>query len=473
MGLVVKLAQSVGLHRDSGKWNLNPEETFRRRCLLWEIYTYDSWQSLTYGRPPSFSLAHIDTKRPHETYKNPYGEVDMSFAAWKHGFCQDCLSVVHDQVLVSARPPSYKTIQEMDKKVRLYYVPPSLQVPGFGGVKYSREPEQPSTELTMQRYIAFAIKEMSLFYMHRGFFARALEDSPSDPMGSKYAPSVLAAYTSACSFVGLIGSLYKQHPILTERMWFLFTHVFSCSIVLGSIAAKSQMAIAPSALSHLESAYAIFLSVSTSRKNRILPVLQKLKERAHAALVNNSSPDLTRYPPSFNSPPIKAEEDELAGLGGSTRLVSRRKSTSPTSPYSSASPPSPPSSVSSPPPSFQPIPVPTSLATAAEWSYATNVQDPMTPTQYSPYTTTTQDSSNMTSPVVSPAQYHYPQTQHTMTLDGMPDYYGYNGQETAMRTDYSSYSNGYEAHSPNEYMMPASDISDSWQNLMAQYRQMS
>jgi hypothetical protein len=101
----------------------------------------------------------------------------------------------------------------------------------------------------MQRYITFAIKEISkyydrfkdvtsipprssaaLFYMHRGYFAQALEDNPTDPMGSKFAPSVLAAYSSACSFVGLIESLFKQHPGLTERMWFLFTHVFSCSV---------------------------------------------------------------------------------------------------------------------------------------------------------------------------------------------------------------------------------------------------
>lgn len=70
----------------------------------------------------------------------------------------------------------------------------------------------------------------ALFYMHRGFFAQAMEDNPIDPMGSKYAPSVLAAYGSACSFVGLIESLFKQHPVLTERMWFLFTHVFSCAV---------------------------------------------------------------------------------------------------------------------------------------------------------------------------------------------------------------------------------------------------
>lgn len=66
--------------------------------------------------------------------------------------------------------------------------------------------------------------------MHRGFFAQALEDNPVDPLGSKYSQSVLAAYGSACTFIGLIESLFKQQPELTERMWFLFTHVFSCSV---------------------------------------------------------------------------------------------------------------------------------------------------------------------------------------------------------------------------------------------------
>jgi hypothetical protein len=81
-------------------------------------------------------------------------------AAWKHKFSAECLSVVHDQAF-GTRSPSYAVIQELDKKVRNWYVPPSLMVPGFGNSKIGAEVEQPSVELTMQRYIAFAIKEIS------------------------------------------------------------------------------------------------------------------------------------------------------------------------------------------------------------------------------------------------------------------------------------------------------------------------
>ncbi|KAI8996354.1 fungal-specific transcription factor domain-containing protein [Trametes punicea] len=339
MGLAVKLAQSLGLHRDSGRWNLDEKETFRRRSLFYELYTYDSWQSLTYGRPPSFAPAFIDCKMPEEPRKNEQGDVEMSFPAWKHRFSFKCLAVVHERAF-GATVPRYSVISELDKKVRDFYIPPSLRVPGFGGAPLEGPHVQPPIELTMQRYTAFAIKEMTLFYLHRGFFAHALEESPGDPLGSKYAPSVLAAYTCACSFVGLVRSLYSQHPGLTERMWFLFTHVFSCSIVLGSIATKCPtMALAPSALSNLDSALNLFNDVSNSgnvRAAKVLPVLRKLKARAQAAkqAASTSSQHANVAQSPTESLFIKEEDEELAALGGKTRLVSRKSPSATSNPSS-------------------------------------------------------------------------------------------------------------------------------------------
>jgi len=183
---------------------------------------------------------------------SPISSHRLLVSAWKHRFSSQCLSVVHDQAF-GTRPLSYKNFQDLHKKVMNWYIPPSLQVPGFGGTKiHSPVTDQPTVQLTMQRYTAFAIKEISLsfysvfihestylcfpaiFYMHRGYFAQAIRENPGDPIGSRYSHSVLAAYNSATSFVNLVESLFNQHPSLTERMWFLFTHVFSCS-VCGSL----------------------------------------------------------------------------------------------------------------------------------------------------------------------------------------------------------------------------------------------
>ncbi|KAG5715994.1 hypothetical protein E4T56_gene2317 [Termitomyces sp. T112] len=444
MGMIIKMAQSIGLHRDSGKWKLDSVETQKRRELFYELLTYDSWQSLTFGRPPSLSAVHIDSKLPHETTKNATGEVEMSFAAWKHRFASQCLSVVHDQAF-SARPPNYKAIQDLDKRVRQWYVPPSLQVPGFGGAKPGIELEQPSIELTFQRYIAFAIKEMSLFYMHRGYFAQAMEDSPVDPMGSKYSPSVLAAYTSACSFVGLVESLFKQYPVLTERMWFLFTHVFSCAIVLGSIAVKSKMQIAPSASSHLDSAYNLFSQVTDrSRTYKILPILQKLRERAHATSTNSpqQSQSVTRL--SFLSPTIKSETEELTTLGGMTRLVPRKSPSSPS--YSGSSPASQPAS---PPP----LPSPQDSLRF----------EPVNSAPWQPYSPIHQSGYADMSPSYTMQQdmpYMYGSQQSPM--EPIHDYYGYS------QPGYHNMhmlSPAQEDTSHQHYMQPA----ESWHNFVSQY----
>ena len=50
--------------RDGGKWKVDPVETQKRRELFWELFTYDSWQCYTFGRPPSFFTPHFDSKMP-------------------------------------------------------------------------------------------------------------------------------------------------------------------------------------------------------------------------------------------------------------------------------------------------------------------------------------------------------------------------------------------------------------------------
>ena len=76
---------------------------------------------------------------------------------------------------------------------------------------------------------------VDLLYMHRGFFARAISDHPKDPLGSPYGGSFIAAYRSAGSLVALVRNIHSQLKELTERMWFLWTHLFSCSVCRSAI----------------------------------------------------------------------------------------------------------------------------------------------------------------------------------------------------------------------------------------------
>ncbi|KAJ7132076.1 fungal-specific transcription factor domain-containing protein [Mycena epipterygia] len=326
MGIAVKVAQSV--HRDSGRWKVDPIETQRRRELFWELFTYDSWQCLTFGRPTSFALAHVDCKMPHSS--DPAD--DQAFYAWKHRFCSECMIMFHDQAF-GAKTPTYATVLQLDRKMRAFPVPPILQVAGFG----SSEPRPggfPETiMLTLQRHIVLAIREMNLLYLHRSFFARAISDHPKDPLGSPYGTSVIAAYRSAGSLVALMRNLHSQLKEPSERIWFLWTHMFSCAIILGSIVTRCpSMSLAPSALVQLDSACELFSKAARGfRAVKVLNIMLHLQEKAHHSLEDfrkgKLSPSARRISPDSLSP--QEENDELSTLGGKTRLVAKKEPVSP------------------------------------------------------------------------------------------------------------------------------------------------
>ncbi|KAF9478287.1 hypothetical protein BDN70DRAFT_880165 [Pholiota conissans] len=328
MGLAVKVGQSIGLHRDSGKWKVDPVETTRRRELFWELFTYDSWQCWTYGRPPSFFPPHFDCKMPYLEDNSD----EHSFHAWKHRYSLECMTLLHDQAF-GAKMPTYATVLQLDRKLRAFPVPPVLQVAGFG----SSEPRQggyPETiALTLQRHIVLAIREMNLLYLHRSFFARAISDHPKDPLGSPYGTSVIAAYRSAGSLVAMMRNLHTQLKEPSERIWFLWTHMFSCAIVLGSIVTRCpSMSLAPSALVQLDSACELFSKAARGfRANKVLNIMLHLQEKAHFSLEEfrrgKDSPLLPRNPSGPTS--ADGEDDELSVLGGKTRLVSKREPSSP------------------------------------------------------------------------------------------------------------------------------------------------
>ncbi|PFH45913.1 hypothetical protein AMATHDRAFT_70926 [Amanita thiersii Skay4041] len=322
MGIAVKVGQSIGLHRDSGRWKVDPTETQRRRELFWELFTYDSWQCLTFGRPPSFALPHVDCKMPHGN--NPTD--GQTFHAWKHRFTSECMNVLHDQAF-GAKMPTYATVLQLDRKMRAFPVPPLLQV-----TCYSPGGMPDTVMLTLQRHIVLAIREMNLLYLHRSFFARAISDHPKDPLGSPYGTSVLAAYRSAGSLVALMRNLHTQLTEPSERIWFLWTHMFSCAIVLGSIVTRCpSMSIAPSALAQLDSACELFSKAARGfRANQVLGIMLHLQQKAHHSLneFRNGRGTVTN---KYNSDPIMPEDDddELSILGGKTRLIAKMEPSSP------------------------------------------------------------------------------------------------------------------------------------------------
>ena len=63
-GLVLRLALSLGVHRDGARFGLSPYETEMRRRLWWQIVALDTRASEDHGVDPSVTESSFDTKFP-------------------------------------------------------------------------------------------------------------------------------------------------------------------------------------------------------------------------------------------------------------------------------------------------------------------------------------------------------------------------------------------------------------------------
>lgn len=202
------------------------------------------------------------------------------------------------------------------------------------------------------------------------------------------------------------------------------------------------------------------------------PILQKLRERAHMANGNILARSETATRISSFGPKIKSEIDELSTLGGMTRLVSRRSSSSSSSVPSEASPITKHSS-----PSTNPQVYLTPPESSAAWQNYTHIQNfnvniNMNDGYYShshtsgPTTPVPQGDMSMLYQLPNHMQQHNQGMQMEVASDA---YYNY---------QQSHYSGGYIAPQ-HHHMAPGHDMSghqgmydvqESWQNFMAPYK---
>ncbi|KAF9072338.1 fungal-specific transcription factor domain-containing protein [Rhodocollybia butyracea] len=481
MGLTSKLVQTAGLHLDGTHWNLSPDETYRRRCLFWEAYSYDILQSLTYGRPPHMTLTYIDTKKPFETTRGANGEVEMTYDAWKHKFFGECLGVIWNKAF-GAHPLSYNMLKHLDQQMRAYYVPPSLRVPGFGGAKLNQDLHPPSPELTMQRHFLVALKEITSFYMHRGFFATAVNENPENPIEHHpYGESVQTIYDSACICVGLMRSLFRHQPEIMQRFSYFFDHIFSCAYVLGSIASKPKVPMALSALTNLELVYDLFdATYDTPRRTKILIEISKLRNQARLALNVTHNP-LTDAQKLSRLKRLKTEESPVRETN--PRLVPDRQHSSwgnhtPSLTSTSLTPTSP----SSPTSSRQYSPTATTHVQSTSYQPAFN----LSPSRSKPQYPIDQYSLYPSNIGVVPPQQQQPQQQQQQqqTQYGDPFFehpgMAYNPVSGYQYHDYQDAGYFQQQVAMDSYPQPGYDASgdvimpmleESWQNFMTQIRQ--
>lgn len=111
---------------------------------------------------------------------------------WKHHFVKEVFGPVIKATL-AAETPSYKTILELDRKIREKPFPPAFTA------------GNPDNDMSAETYLQSALlsqfRTLTVSYLHKSFFAQALLDHPENPLLSRYAPSFLAASNCASDII--------------------------------------------------------------------------------------------------------------------------------------------------------------------------------------------------------------------------------------------------------------------------------
>ncbi|KAF7974586.1 hypothetical protein HWV62_11856 [Athelia sp. TMB] len=276
--------------------------------------------SLVTGRPPvileTFIDCHLPTAEEEEAYTQ--GEVPLgceslrsamlehyrhfnAVGVWSYRFTLECLLPVAKAVLAS-QPPTYRTILDLDKRIREFHIPVKDQG-GAGG------------ENSMQVFVRSHYSELTLLFLHRGFFAQALTDNPRNPIMSAHGQSFISAYKAACAVLDSTRAQYAHEPGVIARVWRVWSYAFSATVIIGTVAIRSVNSLLdPNPYEKLEQACTLFRSgaETNSRALRALPILNGMLEKGRqarqSALLNTARTPVESY-------------DELAIFGGRTGLV--------------------------------------------------------------------------------------------------------------------------------------------------------
>ncbi|WRT64573.1 uncharacterized protein IL334_001505 [Kwoniella shivajii] len=311
LGTAVKVAQSLGLHRDGSHFGLSPYEIEERRQVWWEVVTYDRLQALCFGRPCATSDKYADTKIPENT--ELIGD-ESGFHRAKYTLITMMERVI--DVQAQANAVSYSAVMQLDSELREFkknlpeHLLPNVAIQDLP-LDRSVEPH-----LVIHRLgIRLQVAQMRLL-LNRPLFARALKDNPEDPSRWKLGPSFIALFESAQEIVQLVKTLVIYHPSLVARWWFFWFHAFSSAVCLSAIVIRAPTCAFASPSFH---GMSIVCDISAAaregcRAKKGLPILLRLRKRAHEALVaatKSKDKDTTE---------ASGEEDDLSHLVGSAKL---------------------------------------------------------------------------------------------------------------------------------------------------------
>ncbi|THH16401.1 hypothetical protein EW146_g4238 [Bondarzewia mesenterica] len=325
IGLAAHLSQSMGLHRDSARWESSPRIVQRRRVLFWDLFVADAWHCLSTGRPPSFSRDYIDCQFPQddEMTLNDGGETEPGFGSWGFRFAYECVAEVAARTL-TVTPTRYSDILDLDRKIRDFSIPSEALAMLRG--EPGTDPRSVPLSASMAHFVLSHTREVILLFIHRSFFAQALIEDPVNPIRSPYAQSFLSTVRAASTILRCVRDQFTIYPAICSRFWSTWTYAFSAAVVFGVIVTRGPRShLADSAIVELDQACDLFSQAAklNRRAAKAHTILSRLQDKAHRVLEASKSEKPRLSGEDGAAWDIKQEEidDELSIFAGRTMIL--------------------------------------------------------------------------------------------------------------------------------------------------------
>lgn len=165
---------------------------------------------------------------------------------WTRNILSEVLDVL---VVASKKPVPYSIILSLDRKLRddmslksknVFAQSSSMDAQFTGPILASLQfivnlliQETSKRSWLIRSYITHILYQLliALLLIHRLPLTRALHGPLQNVFGSKYGPSVLASYRSACHIVLLHQKLASLGSALPFRLWFLWNHLLGAAVI--------------------------------------------------------------------------------------------------------------------------------------------------------------------------------------------------------------------------------------------------
>ncbi|KAI0761926.1 hypothetical protein BD413DRAFT_219631 [Trametes elegans] len=272
LGIASKLAAGIGLHRNSSRSKVIPEELDKRKTLMWCMLNIDFRLALMLRRPPSIALRYVDNEPPNGSEFPPQNPRQV-YQRWHYTFTTQCLSPILEAV-VSPNPPPYAEVLHFDARVRESALPPYMHpLPGASS----------GNSICMIQMWTNTTRQSAILNLHRQYFTLALSEGLW--ANHKYACSVVAVYQASLNVVWALEMYYRQQPEYAVRSQILWFNGLSAAMALSLLLCRAPPSVMTSnALLEFAKVVRLYRDVSdrcpTAAKS--LPILESLFDRSRS-----------------------------------------------------------------------------------------------------------------------------------------------------------------------------------------------